>query len=673
MSRRRAPRTLLEAEALTTRRVLALVGCLGLVLAPHALHVPLWITALAAVTMALRAGFAWRGYGLPGQWILALLAVSAAAGTWLSYGMLFGRDAAVALLILMLCLKLLELRSARDAVAVVFLAYFAVITNFLYSQTIPMGLYLLVCVWLITAYLIGMQRQAGPRPAPALLRHSAVLLGQATPVMLVLFLLFPRIQGPLWALPHSSASGITGLSDRMAPGSLSNLSLSDEVAFRVQFKDAPPPTPQRYWRGPIMWDFDGRTWSIGQGSVGLWREVQVSGEPLRYTVTLEPHDMRWMFGLDLPAERPADGIMTNDFELLALRPVRNRMRYSMSSFVGYRAGATEHPSIRERALQLPEGFNPRTRALAARLRDESSSPRDLVRRALAMFSEQPFFYTLAPPELGTHTVDEFLFDTRRGFCEHYASSFAILMRAAGVPARIVTGYQGGTVNPVGGYMIVRQSDAHAWTEVWLPDEGWVRVDPTAAVSPQRIQTGIAAAVPAGDPLPLLARSDNAWLLGVRLALDTVTNGWNQWVLGYNQEKQLQVMARLTGHALTWKGVAALLVVGTVVVISALTILALRQQRVRPRDPVTRAWDALSRKLARAHLQRAPAEGPRQYIDRVAKALPGQAGELRRIGALYVQLRYESPPDGASVAAFVSAVQALRLDSPGPPRPSVARA
>jgi len=673
VKKRRAPRTLLEAEALTTKRVLALVGCLGLVLAPHAMHVPLWISLLAALTMGLRAGFAWRGYGLPGQWILALLAVAAAAGTWLSYGMLFGRDAAVALLILMLCLKLLELRSARDAVAVVFLAYFAVITNFLYSQTIPMGLYLLVCVWLITAYLIGMQRQAGPRPALALLRHSAVLLGQATPVMLVLFLLFPRIQGPLWALPHSSASGITGLSDRMSPGSLSNLSLSDEVAFRVQFKGSPPPTPQLYWRGPIMWDFDGRTWSVGQGSVGLWREVQVSGELLRYTVTLEPHDMRWMFGLDLPAERPADGIMTNDFELLSMRPIRNRVRYAMSSYLSYRAGTGEPQSILQRALALPDGFNPRTRALGARLRNEATSPRDLVRRALAMFGEQPFFYTLAPPELGTHTADEFLFDTRRGFCEHYASSFAILMRAAGIPARIVTGYQGGMVNPVGGYMIVRQSDAHAWTEVWLPDEGWVRVDPTAAVSPQRIQAGIAAAVPAGDPLPLLARSDSRWLVNVRLALDTMTNGWNQWVLGYNHEKQLQVMARLTGHAMTWKGVAAMLVVGTVVVVSLLTLIALRQQRVRPKDPVTKAWDALSRKLARAGLERAPSEAPRVYIDRVAGALPQHAAELRGIGEMYVRLRYEGPPDAPGIAAFAAAVKALRLETPASHRPRVAEA
>jgi transglutaminase-like putative cysteine protease len=663
-SKPRAPKSLLESEALTTSRVLALVACLGLVLAPHALHVPLWITLLAGLTMALRAGFAWRGYGLPGQWILALLAVAAAAGTWLSYGMLFGRDAAVALLILMLCLKLMELRSGRDAIAVVFLAYFAVVTNFLYSQTIPMGLYLLGCVWLITAYLIGMQRQAGPRTAFALLRHSAVLLAQATPVMLVLFFLFPRIQGPLWALPHSSASGITGLSDRMAPGSLSNLSLSDEVAFRVQFRGPAPETPKLYWRGPLMWDFDGRTWTVGEGSVGFRRDVQVAGTPLEYVVTLEPHYMRWMFGLDIPAVRPEDGLMTSDFELLSMRPVRTRVRYEMSSYLTYRVGASEAPAILQRALQLPDGFNPRTRALAERLRGEATSPRALVERVLAMFREQPFFYTLAPPELGTHTVDEFLFETRRGFCEHFASSFTFLMRAAGVPARVVTGYQGGVLNPVGGYMIVRQSDAHAWAEVWLPEEGWVRVDPTAAVSPQRIESGVAAAVPAGDPLPLLARSDSAWLLRTRFALDTMTNGWNQWVLGYNHERQLIVMSRLTGHALTWKGVAALLVAGTAIVVALLTIFTLRQNRIRPREPVTVLWNTLSRKLARHDLARLDTEGPRDYIARLSTALPAHAGQLQRIGELYMRLRYESAPAAADMAALKSAVESLKVDRQG---------
>ena len=652
---------LLEAEALTTHRVVSLIGCLALVLAPHALRVPLWISALAVATMGLRAAFAWRGYGLPKTWMLAVLALAAAAGTWLSYGMLFGRDAAVALLILMMCLKLMELRTARDANVVVFLGYFAVITNFLYSQALTMGLYLLICVWLITAYLIGMQRQAGPRSIPALLRHSALLLAQAVPVMLVLFLLFPRIQGPLWALPHSSTGGMSGLSDSMSPGSLSSLSLSDAVAFRVEFESPPPQSSRLYWRGPVMWDFDGRTWRVGEGSMSFRREARVTGEPLRYHVTLEPHNMRWMFGIDIPSDRPEYGLISSDFELLSLRPIRTRVRYPMSSYLNYRMSLNESRGILARALRLPPSFNPQAVKLAESWRAQSSDPNEIIRQALTLFREQPFFYTLVPPELGTHSVDEFLFGTRRGFCEHFASSFVVLMRAAGVPARVVTGYQGGVFNPVGGYMIVRQSDAHAWAEVWLDGSGWVRVDPTAAVSPQRIEAGMAAAVPASDPLPLLARADNEWLKRMRFAVDTLTNGWNQWVLGYTQERQLAMLSELTGRQVSWRGVAFMLIIATAIVITLLTLIALRRHRPKVRDQALSAWNTVSRKLSRRGLGREPHEGPRDYVARIVASLtPAQAAALGAIQSLYIRVRYGGDTTGNELAELKRAVREFEV-------------
>ncbi|MBI1395815.1 MAG: DUF3488 domain-containing protein [Betaproteobacteria bacterium] len=659
----RISKPVLEAEALTTSRVLGLVGCLAAVLAPHAMHVPLWITLIVACAMLLRAGFAWRGYGLPATWILAALAVAAAAGTWLSYGMLFGRDAAVALLILMLCLKLMELRSTRDAYVVVFLGYFGVITNFLYSQTVPMGLYLFACVWLITAYLIGMQRQAGPRSVVALLRHSAVLLGQSIPVMAVLFILFPRIPGPLWALPQRSGSGVSGLSDTMAPGTLASLSLSDAVAFRVEFDSEPPPPSLLYWRGPVMWDFDGRTWRTGEAEVDFRRDVITSGNPIGYTVTLEPHHTRWLFGLDLPAQVPRNGIVTTDFELISLRPIRERTRYHMRSQLDYQIGRNASPATLSRGLALPDGFDPRARALARSWRETAGTPREIVQRALNMFRQQPFFYTLVPPELGMNSVDQFLFETRRGFCEHFASSFVFLMRAAGVPARVVTGYQGGVMNPVGNYMIVRQSDAHAWAEVWLPDAGWVRVDPTAAVSPQRIEAGMDAAVPAGDPLPLLARTDNEWIRQMRFAVDSFTYGWNQWVLGYTQERQLAMMARLTGRRVNTQSIVLMLAIGTVVTVSVLTYLTMRRQRRRPRDPVVALWDAFSRKLARRGLPRRPGEGPRDYVARASRELPPELREqVEAVGTLYVRIRYEADPPARAAASLREAIRAVRLDT-----------
>jgi transglutaminase-like putative cysteine protease len=659
--RRRSKPPLLEYAALTTHRVLALVACLALVLAPHALRMPLWLTLLAALVMATRAAFAWRGYGLPRPWVLATLALAAAAGTWMSYGMLFGRDAAVALLLMMMCLKLMELRTARDAVVVVCLAYFAVVTNFLYSQTVAMGLYLLGCVWLITAFLLGMQRNAGPRSIASLLRHSALLLAQATPVMLVLFLLFPRIQGPLWALPHPSGGGLTGLSDTMAPGSVSSLSLSDAVAFRVEFRSPPPDPSKLYWRGPVMWDFDGRTWRAGDSRPLRSRSVRLQGGSIDYVVTLEPHDHRWLFAIDLPAERPEAATITQELELLATQPVRSRLRYAMSSYPEAVFGLDEDAAVLQEATVLPDTFNPRAVALAASWRAQTSDPRALVERALALFNEQPFFYTLVPPELGIHSVDEFLFGSRRGFCEHFASSFVVLMRAAGVPARVVTGYQGGQFNTVGGYMIVRQSDAHAWAEVWFEDSGWVRVDPTAAVSPQRIERGIAAALPDTDPLPLLARADTTWIRGLRFGVDMMTYGWNQWVLSYSQERQLAMLSGLTGQTLSWRGVSIMLILGTIGVVALIAVVTLRRRPPPDIDPAAIAWDALSRKLARAGLSRNPQEGPLDYVTRVTQALPaGPADAVRTIGSLYTRLRYGTERSAEDLQALRKHIRDLRV-------------
>ncbi len=641
-------------------QALALTTSLALVLAPHAAHLPIWITVIAAFTVALRAGFAWRGYGLPPNWLLAPLALAGAAGTWLSFGALFGRDAAVALLILMLSLKLMELRTARDAIVLVFLAYFAVVTNFLYSQTIVVGLYLLACVWLITANLIALQ-SAGTIATRALVRQAGLLLAQAAPLMLVLFLLFPRIQGPLWAIPQVSSGGVSGLSDSMSPGSLSSLSLSDAVAFRVEFETPPPKPATLYWRGPVMWDFDGRTWRNTHTMAPGRTDIQLLGDALRYHVTLEAHDTRWLFALDVPATLPPAASLTSDLQLLAVRPVRERMRYTASSFVDYRLGRGEALNQLVRASRVPGGYNPRARELAAGWQAAGLTPEAIVQRGLALFREQPFFYTLAPPLLeSSDNIDEFLFGTRRGFCEHFAGAYAFLMRAAGVPARIVTGYQGGTFNPVGGYLVVRQSDAHAWVEVWVRETGWTRVDPTAAVSPQRIEAGLAATIPAGGAVPLLDRADSAWLRQIRFALDAAANGWNQWVLDYSPERQQRTLSLLAGRAVSWRGIAIALIVATGIVVGVLALLMFRKSRAAARDPAVIAWDALSRKLGRAGLARRPDEAPGRYVARVSAARPELASAMKTIGALYLRLRYEKGGTAAHLARLRGAVRALRV-------------
>ena len=647
-------------STLSTGRVLALIGSLALVVAPHAARVPMWIAVVAAAAMGLRAWLAWRGRGLPPGWLLIVLAGGSAIGIWASFGMLFGRDAAVALLVLMLCLKMMELKSLRDATVLILLGYFLVITNFLYSQSIPMAFYLLACVWLITACLMAFQHRAGaPSPRPVL-RLSALMLAQAIPLMLVFFLLFPRVQGPLWGLPQATASAMSGLSDSMSPGSLSSLSLSDAVAFRVEFETPPPAANKLYWRGPVMWDFDGRTWRGGDPTPLPDRTVEAVGAPIRYAVTLEPHNMRWLFAIDLPAQRLEGALETHDFQLLSIRPVRTRMRYEMSSHLAYRYGAAESRRNLARALQLPEDFNPRTRRLGAELRARSTADRDVVQAALALYRDQPFYYTLVPPELGRDSVDEFLFDTRRGFCEHFAASFVFLMRAAGVPARVVTGYQGGVLNPIGNYLIVRQSEAHAWAEVWLGAEGWVRVDPTAAVSPLRIESGIAGALPDGDPLPLMVRTDSEWLKRIRFTLDAAANGWNQWVLGFNPERQLRMFQRAGFHRPNWQNLVIALMAVTALVMLVLTGIVLRRLRQRVRDPVVIAWLAFSRKLEGQGLARASGEGPLDYAHRIAALRPPLAEAALGVAELYAKLRYGPSRDAAGVAELARRVRDFRV-------------
>ncbi len=650
---------------LNPRNMLWLLAALLLVAAPHAERLPWWITGLVVVLMAWRIYLlSHRSLPLPRKWLLLLVVASATAGIYLHYRTIFGRDPGVTLLIIMLALKTLETRTTRDGILLIFLYYFLIITNFFFSQTILTAIYMLGCVWFITAGMLGLHytRHPGFRTQ---LRASGALLAQAAPLMLVLFLFFPRVQGPLWGLPQDAYAGISGLSDTMAPGSLSNLSLSDAVAFRVGFTSSPPPPKQLYWRGPVMWDFDGNTWTTPRRLFGVLR-YQTSSQPINYEVTIEPHNKRWLFALELPGRLPPRSRATVDFQLISNTPVTQRLRYAMVSHPDSTYGIDESPAVLARATRLPPFnprtrllFNPRTQALAQSLRAKFSDDRALMREVLALFRNQNFFYTLTPPPLGTNSIDEFLFDTKSGFCEHYASAFAVLMRAAGIPTRIVTGYLGGEINPVGNYMIVRQADAHAWTEVWFRDEGWVRVDPTAAVSPLRVESGIAAAVPRTDPLPMMVRGDYQWLRQARLTWDSMSNSWNQWVLGYNPERQRSLLSRVGIDDATWRTLTVILIAATGIVLLVLALITLSRLRKAVRDPVKLAYERFCAKLGRKGLPRDPAEGPLAYAQRLAGLRPDLSAATAVITQLYIALRYGVSADSQALQEFKREVNRFR--------------
>jgi transglutaminase-like putative cysteine protease len=477
--------------------------------------------------------------------------------------------------------------------------------------------------------------------------------------MVVLFVLFPRIQGPLWGLPQSTFSGSSGLSDTMSPGSLSELSLSDAVAFRIQFEQLPDKPSRLYWRGPILWDFDGRTWSTASSGRSLPPpDMQALTQPMKYTVTLEPHHQRWMFGMDLPVTVPADATLNHDYQLLSKQPITSRVRYDLASVAAYRLDSALSPADRQRALRIPIESNPRAVTLARSWVANNQDPHAIVAQALVFFRTQPFFYTLVPPLLGAQPVDEFLYETRRGFCEHYASSFVFLMRAAGLPARVVTGYLGGEINSLGDYMIVRQSDAHAWAEVWLPDEGWLRIDPTGAVSPARIEAGIAAALPAGEPLPMLVRLDLEWLRDSRFAWDALANSWNQWVLGYTPDRQSRLLQSMGFGRTSWQDLVIVLMTCCTLVLSVVAAIALRNRPKEKFYPSKRHWERFCRLMGRRGLPRLTHEGPMSYGLRLQARFPEQASDLQKITGLYASLRYGPPTTEPDVAELRERVARL---------------
>jgi transglutaminase-like putative cysteine protease len=644
-----------------------LLAGIALVMAPHALHLPLWLTAAASAMAAWRWAAAWGKLPLPGKWPLALLAVASAAGILLQYRTVLGRDAGVALLTLMLALKLLEMRSYRDAMLTVFLGYFLVITNFFYTQSIPFATYLMLVVLVLTVALVTLNHPASAKRWRSPLKLSVLLVAQAVPIMLVLFLLFPRIAGPLWGLPSDAFAGMTGLSETMAPGSISQLVQSDAVAFRAEFVGAVPPAAQRYWRGPVLSYFDGRAWSPARGGYDPDPAIDTTGAPVRYAVTLEPHNKNWIFALEVPdpLALPQNTRLAPDLQLLARQPLQRRARYTLTSFPSHRIGKDAEANVLHRALQLPSRGNAQARALAQSLRNEAGNDArgdtDLINRVLRLFHDQPYVYTLTPPLLGNDGIDEFLFTTRRGFCEHYAGAFTFLMRAAGIPARVVTGYQGGEFNRLGNYLIVRQSDAHAWSEVWLQGQGWVRVDPTAAVAAERIEHGIASALPLGEPLPFFVRTDMEWLKQLRLRWDTLNNQWNQWVLGYNEEKQIGFFASLGFGIVSWRELAWGLVIGVGLLLGIFAALTLRTAR-RPRaDEVQALYLKLCAKLAKYGITRLATEGPLDFAQRVRMLRPELSAMVDRVTQQYVQLRYSSHATEATLGQFKSEVKAFRTN------------
>ncbi len=646
----------LPPPALDRRQGAWLLGAAAVTLAPHTAWVPGWVAALCALLLGWRAMLLWRGSAPPPGALLLPLALAAVLAVRAEFGHFFGKDPGVAMLALLLGLKLLEIRAARDIRATVLLCFFLQLALFLESQSPLVAAQALAGSLLALVALVAL---ADPRARwREQLRTGTTLLLQGLPFMLVLFLLFPRVQGPLWGLPADAFSARTGLSETMSPGSISRLGESGAIAFRAAFAGPPPPPAQRYWRGPVLTEFDGRSWRAAAFDEAATPFYTPDGARLDYRLTLEAHNRRWLLALDYPGSIQPPARYASDHHALAAQPVRARSRFELTAYPATPVGAQESTATLSAALRLPEGANPRSVALARTLAADAASHEVILQRVIGHLRDSRLIYTLRPPLLGRDTVDGFLFETRRGFCEHFASAFTVLMRAAGVPARVVTGYQGGELNPVDAHLVVRQADAHAWSEVWLAGRGWVRVDPTALAAPRRIEDGLAAALPAGELLPLMLRPQFDWLRDLRHRWEAVSNAWNQRVLGYNPERQRELLAQLGFHRADLWTIAGLLGGTCLLLFGALLLWAVHRRR--PQDPLERAWRRLCHRLARLGCRRAPWEGPLAYGQRAAAALPRHADAVRELAAAYARQRYGHAPSAAERRALARKMNTLDL-------------
>lgn len=653
-------RDALSQLPIPNRLLLALLLLLACLMAPHAWNLNPAILAFYYLTTVWRIGALRHPNWMPGRWMLLLLMIGALLLVVLTTGLYDGRLAGTALLVVMLGLKLLELRARRDIHVTVFLGYFVVLTQFLYDQSLLLAVYLFAGVVALTAIQVGLNRVHIDMRLQ--LRHTIAMLAAALPLASVVFLLFPRLDSPLWAIHTPSAT--TGISGEMTIGDIGRLSRSNEVAFRARFFDAPPSPQQRYWRGPVLWHSDGRHWSAGVRPLHA-DEPQISGPaPVNYEVTLEPTGEYWLFGLDVVVDVPVGAHLNRNAALVAEQRVNGR--YS------YRAGSDperQPQSLslrdRDRAMQLPDTISPRVRALAREWRGDSpqADPATVVAAALRHFREQPFVYTLAPGLLGDDPVDEFLFETRRGFCEHYATSFVTLMRLADVPARVVLGYQGGERNPHADHWVIRQSDAHAWAEVWVPGRGWSRVDPTAAVAPERIEHTIDTARSQDSGQVVFSTGSDGllgglWRNAVWLA-DAVDLGWHRWVVGFSAKRQSSLLSQLGLEDLKGLGLGIALVVGGALA-GLLAYVIARVPKPARRDPLPDLWQRFLDKLRRGGLETRAWQGADTICGLAIARFPSATDQLVAINRLYVQLRYGRRRDAQQMQALRQRIRVLRL-------------
>ncbi len=616
---------------------------------------------------------------LPGRIMRFFLVLIALFLLISQYGFIFSQKASLALFCLMLTLKFLEIKNEldrRNIFLILFLGFFIIITHFLNSQNFLLSLYALINTFILCLILVAFNRKPQDSlPISGNLKLVSGIFIKALPFAIVLFLFFPRIPGPLWSLPEDGQINKTGISDKMFPGSVSELVDSNEIAFRVDFISPVPSSDKLYWRGPVLTQTDGFLWTQKKQQPlikPLNNILTEMSDPVQYTITLEPTHQKWLFALEMPVDISGDTIngyfISNDLQVINKNNINQLIQYRLTSMAIFKLQAIS-PAELKAALKFPDN-NPETLALGKQWSEQFNNKEQIVLQALNYYRDQAFFYTKKPDIMVDNPADEFLFDKRRGFCEHYASSFVLLMRAAGIPARVVTGYQGIEKNEVGNYYIVRQSNAHAWAEVWIKNKGWQRVDPTAMIPPSRIEQDIFdtnldrlnySSLNIPDLPRLTARQKTElYNLGRYLSqtLDNLKHSWNKWILGYDKTQQ-QLFLKFMGLSANWQTLIVLLI-SSIGIIALIIYFLFRFQNRKPTDPVIISYKKFIQKLIKSGMTILPSEGPESIYKRALIKFPEHSNELNTIFNLYLRIRYGNQELRELLEDFQIAVKRLRL-------------
>lgn len=646
-------------NTLNQRSLLFMLGSLALITLPHAWHMPMALSVFFAVLWLWRTLGIWYQRWLPNRWQLLLLTVVGMALMVSQQHGLLGRDAGTSLFVTALGLKLLEIQGKRDVYLIVYLAFVVAATQFLYEESILMaGYFLLVCALLLTTLITQTAQQASTLSA---FKTAAVLMLQALPIATVVFVLFPRVEAPRWMWLQEDTKGLTGLTDTLEPGSISELSLSDELVFRVRFGGELPPPHLRYWRGPVYARTDGVRWSASERHEPKVSAPVFDGLAYRYTLLMEPQKEAWVFALDMAESYDASLRRTGWYQLVSNKRPGERAEYQITSRTVYNTGELTEAE-REENLQLPQAASQRQLQLVEKLQGFADGPERFISNLLNHFRQEKFYYTLTPPLMPNDPIDTFLFEARSGFCSHYATAFVYLLRIAKIPARVVGGYQGGEINKVGGFLEVRQADAHAWAEAWLENKGWVRFDPTAAIAPERIERGvnvdrqIASGAVSFAPVVLDAAAIN-WLKRGRQLWQSLDYNWQRWVINYRGANQSQFLQRLGIDNL--RQLTAWLVGGVLLFILPLSWWLLRRPKAY-KAPALLYYERFCAKLAKAGVPIELGEGPRDFALRAQQHCPALAVNIAQISALFIRLQYQADARAEDLQQLKNRVDAFRV-------------